>query len=130
LNRKPAEKRKTGNTTKLVRLGTADAALLEQLCTDMDLPASEVWRRCLRAVARGDPFDRKTAHAIREQLRKIGTNLNQIARRYNSGQVVRADDLAFVIDEVVEVLARTTRSFRQMTETARDQFRARAEELA
>jgi hypothetical protein len=130
LNRKPAEKRKTGNATKLVRLGMADAALLEQLRAEMELPASEVWRRCLRAVARGDPFDRQTAQAIEEQLRKIGTNLNQIARRYNSGQVVRADDLASVLDEVVEILARATRSFRQMAETSREQFRARAEELA
>jgi hypothetical protein len=120
----------TGGTTKLVRLGMADAALLEQLCTDTELPASEVWRRCLRAVGRGDPFDRKTAQGIEEQLRKIGTNLNQIARRYNSGQVVRADDLALVLDEVVEILARTTRSFRQMAETSREQFRGRAEELA
>jgi hypothetical protein len=130
LNRKPADKRKTGNTTKLVRLGMTDAALLEELCTDMELPASEVWRRCLRAVARGDPFDRKTAQGIEAQLRKIGTNLNQIARRYNSGQVVRADDLALVLDEVIEILARTTRSFRQMAETSREQFRARAQELA
>lgn len=126
LPRKAPETRKTGSAAKLVRLGPADAELLERLCGELSLPASEVWRRCLRAVGEGEPLDRRTALAIEEQLRRLGTNLNQIARRYNSGQVVADEELAAALEAVADILARTTRSFREMNATARDQFKARA----
>ena len=100
--RKAPEARQTGATTKLVRLGPADAELLERLCGELSLPASEVWRRCLRAVGHGEPLDPRTAVAIEEQLRKVGTNLNQIARRYNSGQVVADAELAEALEAVAE----------------------------
>jgi len=93
----------------------------------LSLPASEVWRRCLRAVGHGKPLDRRTALAIEEQLRKVGTNLNQIARRYNSGQVVADAELAAALEAVTEVLARTSRTFRDTSRAAREQYRARAE---
>lgn len=125
--RKAPETRKTGSATKLVRLGPADAALLDRLCGELSLPASEVWRRCLRAVGHGEPLDRRTALAIEEQLRKVGTNLNQIARRYNSGQVVADEELATALEAVAEVLARTSRAFRDTAGATRDQYRARAE---
>lgn len=124
--RKAPETRQTGATTKLVRLGPADAELLERLCGELSLPASEVWRRCLRAVGCGEPLDRRTALTIEEQLRKVGTNLNQIARRYNSGQVVADAELAEALEAVADILARTTRSFREMGVAARNEYRARA----
>lgn len=124
--RKAPETRQTGATTKLVRLGPADAELLERLCGELSLPASEVWRRCLRAVGHGESLDRRTALAIEEQLRKVGTNLNQIARRYNSGQVVADAELAEALEAVADMLARTTRSFREMGVAARNEYRARA----
>ena len=124
--RKAPETRQTGTATKLVRLGPADSELLDRLCAELSLPASEVWRRCLRAVAKGEPLDRRTALAIEEQLRKVGTNLNQIARRYNSGQVVADPELADALEAVADMLARTTRSFREMGVAARNEYRARA----
>ena len=125
--RKAPEARQTGYATKLVRLGAADAELLERLCGELSLPASEVWRRCLRAVGHGEPLDRRTALAIEEQLRKVGTNLNQIARRYNSGQVVADAELAEALEVVADMLARATRTFRETTVAARNEYRARAE---
>lgn len=124
--RKALETRQTGATTKLVRLGPADAELLERLCTELGLPASEVWRRCLRAVGHGEPLDRRTALAIKEQLRKVGTNLNQIARRYNSGQVVADAELTEALEMIADMLARATRTFRETTMAAGDEYRARA----
>jgi hypothetical protein len=126
LPRKAPETRQTGSAAKLVRLGPADAELLERLCGELSLPASEVWRRCLRAVGHGEPLDRRTALAIEEQLRKVGTNLNQIARRYNSGQVVADPELAEALEAVADMLARTTRSLREVGVAARDKYRARA----
>ena len=124
--RKAPETRQTGSAVKLVRLGPADAELLERLCGELSLPASEVWRRCLRAVGQGEPLDWRTALAIEEQLRKVGTNLNQIARRYNSGQMVADAELAEALEAVADMLARATRTFRETTVAARDEYRARA----
>lgn len=124
--RKAPEARQTGGATKLVRLGPADAELLERLCSELSLPASEVWRRCLRAVGHGEPLDRRTALAMEEQLRKVGTNLNQIAWRYNSGQVVADAELADALEAVADMLARATRTFRETTVATRDEYRARA----
>ena len=124
--RKAPETRQTGSAAKLVRLGPADSELLERLCGELSLPASEVWRRCLRAVGHGEQMDRRTALAIEGQLRRVGTNLNQIARRYNSGQVVADAELANALEAVADILARTTRSFREMGVAARNEYRARA----
>lgn len=111
---------------RTLRLDEADTAVLDRLVADTSLPASEVVRRCLRAVGEGEPIDRESVARIEEQLRKIGTNLNQIARRYNSGQVVVADEMAEALAGVVQVLDSTDRSLRDMTRTARGLFRARA----
>ncbi len=120
-----AKPRNTGASARTLRLDEADTAVLDRLTAETGLPASQVVRRCLRAVAEGDPIDRESFCRMEEQLRKIGTNLNQIARRYNSGQVVVADEMAEALAGVVQVLDGTDRSLRDMTGTARSLYRAR-----
>ncbi len=120
------ESRQTGASARTLRLDEADKAVLDRLAAETGLPASEVIRRCLRAVGEGDPIDREAVSRIEGQLRKLGTNLNQIARRYNSGQVVVVDEMAEALAGVVQVLDATGRSLREMTRTARGLFRARA----
>jgi len=121
-----AKPRNTGASARTLRLDEADTAVLDRLVAETGLPASEVVRRCLRAVGEGDPIDREAVSRIEEQLRKIGTNLNQIGRRYNSGQVVVVDEMAEALAGVVHVLDATDRSLRDMTGTARSLYRARA----
>jgi len=118
--------RPKGVSARTLRLAEADTAVLDRLVAETGLPASEVVRRCLRAVGEGDPIDRESVARIEEQLRKIGTNLNQIARRYNSGQVVVVDEMAEALAGVVQVLDSTGRSLGEMTRTARGLYRARA----
>jgi hypothetical protein len=121
-----AKKQRAEASVRTLRLDDADRAVLDRLVAETGLPASEVVRRCLRAVGDGDPIDREAVSRIEEQLRKIGTNLNQIARRYNSGQVVMVDEMAEALAGVVQVLDATERSLREMTRTARSLYRARA----
>ncbi len=121
-----AKLRNTRVSARTLRLDAEDTAVLERLVAGTGLPASEVVRRCLRAVGEGDPIDREAVSRIEDQLRKIGTNLNQIARRYNSGQVVVVDEMAEALAGVVQVLDATGRSLREMTRTARSLYRARA----
>ena len=89
---------------KLIRLDEADAALLDRLVEETGLSQSVIYRRLIRAIAVGDPFDQRAAQAIEQQLRKIGVNLNQVARRYNSGQVVQDEELAMALEKVAEGL--------------------------
>lgn len=110
---------------KLIRLDEADAELLDRLVEETGLSQSVIYRRLIRAMAVGDPFDQRAAQAIEQQLRKIGVNLNQVARRYNSGQVVRDEELAMALEKVAEGLARTVREFRSTTQAAQTVLRAR-----
>ena len=110
---------------KLIRLDGADAELLDRLVEETGLSQSVIYRRLIRAMAVGDPFDQRAAQAIEQQLRKIGVNLNQVARRYNSGQVVRDEELAMALEKVAEGLARTVREFRSTTQAAQTVLRAR-----
>jgi len=121
-----AKLRTTGVSARTLRLDDADRAVLDRLVAETGLPASEVVRRCLRAVGEGDPIDREAVSRIEDQLRRIGTNLNQIARRYNSGQVVVVDEMSEALAGVVQVLDATGRSLRDMTRTARGLLRAQA----
>jgi len=121
-----AKLRNTRVSARTLRLDAEDTAVLERLVAGTGLPASEVVRRCLRAVGEGDLMDREGFCRIEDQLRRIGTNLNQIARRYNSGQVVVVDEMSEALAGVVQVLDATGRSLREMTRTARGLYRARA----
>jgi ABC-type transport system substrate-binding protein len=110
---------------KLIRLDEADAALLDRLVEETGLSQSVIYRRLIRAIAVGDPFDQRAAQAIEQQLRKIGVNLNQVARRYNSGQVVQDEELAMALEKIAEGLARTVREFRSTTQATQDVLRIR-----
>lgn len=113
---------------KTIRLDEADAALLDRLVDETGLSQSVIYRRLIRAMAVGDPFDQRAAGAIEQQLRKIGVNLNQVARRYNSGQVVQDEELAMALEKVADGLARAVRGFRVMTEAGHRVWRSRLEE--
>jgi hypothetical protein len=113
---------------KLIRLTPDDAALLDRLVDKTGLSQSVLYRRLLRATAAGDPFDRKAAEAIERHLQRIGVNLNQVARRYNSGQVVRDEELAKALEQVADGLARTVGEFRALKLAAQSTWRNRLED--
>ena len=115
---------------KLIRLDEGDAALLDRLVEETGLNQSVIYRRLVRAIAVGDPFDQRASQAIEQQLRKIGVNQNQVARRYNSGQVVQDEELAMALETVAEGLARTVREFRSTTQAAQTVLRTRLEDDA
>jgi ABC-type transport system substrate-binding protein len=115
---------------KLIRLDEDDAALLDRLVEETGLSQSVIYRRLIRSIAVGDPFDQRAAQAIEQQLRKIGVNLNQVARRYNSGQVVQDEELAMALETVAEGLARTVREFRSTAQAAQTVLRTRLEDDA
>ena len=64
-------------------------------------PAAEIGgpsRPMLDAPVR--PRDRLAAHLLSEQMRRVGVNLNQIARRMNEQQIPPPPELTMVLDDI------------------------------
>ncbi len=73
-----------------VRLKPTEYQKLKQLCEDSRLPASTVIRKLI-AGAEVRPRRTKELKELYLAVNRIGTNINQIARKTNAGFATRSD---------------------------------------
>ena len=84
-----------------VRLKPAEHQKLKQLCRDSGLPASTVIRQLL-AGAEVRPLRTKELKEQYLAVNRIGTNINQIARKVNAGFGTRNDvqELLYLMGQI------------------------------
>ncbi|MBZ5763378.1 MULTISPECIES: plasmid mobilization protein [Rhizobium] len=124
-----AHRRPSRNRSVRVRLSEAEFAALTKFAEEAALPTSEVLRRLAReAGGFGPTFEGEVAQRLKAtvvQLRKVGVNLNQIARALNSGRVPGYEHL----HGGVERLARLVVQHEREIDALRASSRARARRL-
>lgn len=115
------------NNIVTVRFSDDEVEILDFVCQVLDQSRSQYIRR--KALTGGIPrpevriaLDEERAGAVASQLARIGNNLNQIARKLNSGedQTNRmTDEIARTIDQLNERLRflRDVEDFRGNSET-------------
>lgn len=84
-----------------VRLKPAEHQKLKQLCQDSGLPASTVIRQLL-VGAEVRPRRSKELKELYLAVNRIGTNINQIARKTNAGFATRNDmqELLYLMGQI------------------------------
>lgn len=90
-----------------VRLDDTQARKLVQLCETSGLPVSTVMRKLISGV----PIQQRPPgelHELYVEINRIGTNINQIARKANAGFATREDiqALKFLMGRIDEKMAR------------------------
>lgn len=86
-----------------VRLTVEEKVLIEAKANKVGLSVSEYVRRC--ALSRKLPSpSQATDFETRNELRRIGVNMNQMAKTMNSGGIPNPDDHAAVLEQLRTVL--------------------------
>ncbi|NTJ51558.1 MobC family plasmid mobilization relaxosome protein [Agrobacterium rhizogenes] len=121
------QRRANRNKSVRVRLSEAEYSALTGFAVDAALPTSEVLRRLAReAAGLGPTFDGDMSKKIQSaivQLRKIGVNLNQIARVLNSGRAPGYEPLLTGVERLARLVAQHERDLDELR--ARGRARAR-----
>ena len=90
-----------------VRLDDEASKKLAQLCETSGLPVSAVIRKLISgtAIRQRPPGE---LHELYVEINRIGTNINQIARKTNAGFATKADvqALKFLMGRIDEKMAR------------------------
>ncbi|MGO4569336.1 plasmid mobilization relaxosome protein MobC [Rhizobium sp. 2YAF20] len=124
-----AQRRANRTRSVRVRLSEAEFAALTTFAEEALLPTSEVLRRLAReAGGFGPTFEGEAAQRLKStvvQLRKVGVNLNQIARALNSGRAPGYEHL----HGGVERLARLVVQHERDLDDLRARSRARSRRL-
>ena len=90
-----------------VRLTEVERERLRQLCTISGLPVSAVLRQLISGVTiRQRPP--KGLHDLYAEINRIGTNINQIARKTNAGFATKDDmrELLFLMKAIEQKMAK------------------------
>ena len=90
-----------------VRLTEVERERLRQLCTISGLPVSTVLRQLISGVTiRQRPP--KELHDLYAEINRIGTNINQIARKTNAGFATKDDmrELLFLMKTIEQKMAK------------------------
>lgn len=90
-----------------VRLTEVERERLRQLCTISGLPVSTVLRQLISGVTiRQRPP--KELHDLYAEINRIGTNINQIARKANAGFATKDDmrELLFLMKSIEQKMAK------------------------
>ncbi|AYG64353.1 plasmid mobilization protein [Rhizobium jaguaris] len=115
--------------TVCVRLSEIELSALKDFAEDTGLPISEVLRRLAReAGGLGTTVEGEIAiqfKAMVVQFRKVGVNLNQVARALNSGRNPGYEHLRDGIGRLARIVADVERNLDEM----RARGRARAKRL-
>ena len=84
-----------------VRLKPTEHQKLKQLCWDSGLPASTVIRQLITG-AEVRPRRSKERKELYQAVNRIGTNINQIARKANAGFATRNDmqELLYLMGQI------------------------------
>jgi hypothetical protein len=120
------QRRANRNKSVRVRLSETEFRALTAFATDAALPTSEVLRRLAReASGLGPTFEGDMSKKIQltiVQLRKIGVNLNQIARVLNSGRTPGYEPLLGGVERLARLVVQHERDLDEL----RARGRARA----
>ena len=110
-----------------VRLSEAEFAALTKFAEEATLPTSEVLRRLAReAGGFGPTFEGEVAQRLKAtvvQLRKVGVNLNQIARALNSGRVPGYEHLRGGVERLARLVADHERDLDELRASSRARSR-------
>lgn len=90
-----------------VRLTDAERRKLSQICAVSGLPVSTVLRQLISGVTiRQRPP--KELHDLYAEINRIGTNINQIARKANAGFATKDDmrELLFLMKAIEQKMAK------------------------
>jgi hypothetical protein len=106
-----------------VRLSEAEFLAFEAFCTDANLTVSKVLRRLVRqAAGLGPAFDgdlEETVLAHAEELRRVGVNLNQIARALNGRREPQFEVLLDGIGRLARLVGAQASDMRDLCEAGR-----------
>lgn len=100
---KPARRKAGGKTARFeLRLSPSEAATLDRSARRAGLSRSDYVRslidgRTVRLVQAN--IDAERLDALLHELKKQGSNLNQIARRMNRGERIAPDEFAAMVEE-------------------------------
>lgn len=120
-------KRATRQKIVHVRLSEDEFLALEAFCMEVRLSVSEVLRRLARdAGGLGPALDGEVVAAFRgnsEELRRIGVNLNQLARALSGGSEVRMDELLAGLGRLARLVGDQAQDIKVLCEGAQDRAR-------
>ena len=90
-----------------VRLTAAERERLRQLCSASGLPASAVLRQLLSGVTIRQRPPREL-HELYLEINRIGTNINQIARKANAGFATKDEmkELKFLMRTIEQKMSK------------------------
>lgn len=115
------------NRSVRVRLSEAEFVALTTFAEEAALSTSEVLRRLAReAGGFGPTFEGEVAQRLKStvvQLRKVGVNLNQIARALNSGRTPGYEHLRGGVERLARIVAQHERDLDELR--ARSRARSR-----
>ncbi len=110
-----------------VRLNEAEFLAFEAFCADANLTVSEVLRRLVRqAAGLGPAFDgdlKEIVLAHAEELRRVGVNLNQIARVLNGRREPRFEVLLDGVGRLARLVGEQAADMKDMCEVVRTKAR-------
>lgn len=110
-----------------VRLSEAEFLALEAFCADAKLTVSEVLRRLVRqAAGLGPAFDgdlKEIVLAHAEELRRVGVNLNQIARVLSGGKEPQFEVLLDGVGRLARLVGEQASEMKDMCEAGRARAR-------
>ena len=96
------------NASLSIRFTEEELALIAVKAAEIGKTPSGFIRMCALQAGEITPFigeqDAYILGAIADDMRKIGVNLNQVARAINSGRVPHADEMTIVLQSVVDVV--------------------------
>ncbi|MDE1994980.1 MAG: plasmid mobilization relaxosome protein MobC [Rhizobiaceae bacterium] len=106
-----------------VRLSEAEFVAFEAFCADANLTVSEVLRRLVRqAAGLGPAFDgdvKEIVLAHAEELRRVGVNLNQIARVLNGRREPQFEVLLDGVGRLARLVWEQASDIKNMCESGR-----------
>ncbi|UWU26018.1 plasmid mobilization relaxosome protein MobC (plasmid) [Rhizobium sp. CB3060] len=106
-----------------VRMSETEFLAFEAFCADVNLTVSEALRRLVRqAAGLGPAFDgdlKEIVLAHAEELRRVGVNLNQIARALNGGREPRFEALLDGVVRLARVVGAQASDIKDMCEAGR-----------
>lgn len=103
-----------------VRVTDDEHAGIERAAVSADMTVSAFFRSLLIEGAGIQPMlteeDREILAVLREDMRMIGVNLNQVARALNSGRAVHAGEINMAVENVQRVQAAVVSELRLLAQ--------------
>jgi hypothetical protein len=114
-----------------VSLRPDDLAALDAASEQVGMTRAAYAAAVIRAAIER-PFDPggEISAAMKEtvvEMRRVGSNLNQVARALNESRAVHDEDIAIVVKQLIEAVAAVRATYAQMIRSRRSNLHIRAE---